>query len=87
MVYNVSGVQQRDTFIYIYMNIYIIFQILFYYWLLQGIVYSSLCYTVGPVVYFIHGSVSVNPKFPIYLSFPFSNHTFVFYVCGSISVL
>ena len=29
-------------------KIFILFQILFHYSLLQGIEYSSLCYTVGP---------------------------------------
>ena len=35
-------------FNYIYMYVYIFFQILFHYKLLQDIQYSSLCYTVGP---------------------------------------
>ena len=38
----VSSVQQSDSVIYI------LFQILFHYRLLQDIEYSSLCYTVGP---------------------------------------
>ena len=46
MVYNVSGVQQSDSVLYI--HIYILFQIIFHYKLLQDIEYSSLCYTVGP---------------------------------------
>ena len=46
LIYNVmlvSGVQQTDSVLYIY----IFFQILFHYRLLQDIEYSSLCYTVG----------------------------------------
>ena len=45
MIYNVmlvSGVQQSDSVIYIF------FQIIFHHRLLQGIEYSSMCYTVGP---------------------------------------
>ena len=48
----VSGVQQSDSviYIYIYICIYIciLYQILFHYRLLQDTEYSSLCYTVGP---------------------------------------
>ena len=40
----VSGFQQSDSII----HIYILFQIHFHYRLLQDIEYSSLCYTVGP---------------------------------------
>ena len=40
----VSGVQQSDSVI----HIYIPFHILFHYTLLQDIEYSSLCYTVVP---------------------------------------
>ena len=40
----VSGVQQGDSVIYIY----ILLQILFHYRLLQNTEYSSLCCTVGP---------------------------------------
>ena len=36
------------TYIYIVIHIYILFQILFHYRLLQNTEYSSLCYTVGP---------------------------------------
>ena len=49
LIYNivlVSGVQQSDLVIYIY--VYILFHILFHYGLLQDTEYSSLCYTVGP---------------------------------------
>ena len=40
----VSGVQQDDSLI----HVYILFHILFHYSLLQDIEYNSLCYTVGP---------------------------------------
>ena len=45
----------RKWFSHIYMCvcIYILFQILFYYRLLQDTEYSSLCYTVGPWHYYI----------------------------------
>ena len=49
LIYNVvlvSGVQQSDSVIHI--RIPSLFQILFYYRLLQDTEYSSLCYTVGP---------------------------------------
>ena len=49
LIYNVvlvSGVQQSESVIHI--CLYILFQILFHYRLLQDIDYSSLCYTVGP---------------------------------------
>ena len=42
----VSGVQQSDSVIHIYVPI--LFQILFPFRLLQNIEQSSLCYTVGP---------------------------------------
>jgi len=35
-------------FVYTHTHIYILFQILFHYRLLQDTEYSSLCYTVGP---------------------------------------
>ena len=41
----VSGVQQSDSVIHIYVSI---FQILFPFRLLQNIEQSTLCYTVGP---------------------------------------
>ena len=47
----VSGVQQSDSFIHIYVSI--LFQILFPFRLLQNIEQSSLCYTVGPCWLFI----------------------------------
>ena len=42
----VSSAQQSDSAMHMY--IYILFQILFYYGLLQDVDYSSLCYTAGP---------------------------------------
>ena len=42
----VSGVQQSDSIIHIQVSI--LFQILFPFWLLQNIEQSSLCYSVGP---------------------------------------
>ena len=42
----VSGVQQSDSVIHIYVSI--LFQILFPFKLLHNIEQSSLCYTVGP---------------------------------------
>ena len=50
-----SQVIQLDIYIYIYVymnNIYILFQVLFPYRLLQNIEYSSLSYTVGPWQFF-----------------------------------
>ena len=44
----VSGLQQNDLVI----HIYILLQILFHYRLLQDIEYSSLFYTVGPCCLF-----------------------------------
>ena len=49
MIYNVvlvSGVQQSDSVVSIYL--YILYQVLFHYRLLQDSDYYSLCYTVGP---------------------------------------
>ena len=67
LIYNdmlVSGVQQSESVIYIYMHIYILFQILFRR-LLQDIQHSSQCYTVNPcclstlyIVQFTHSVVS-----------------------------
>ena len=46
----ISGVQQSDSLICVHIQIYIhvLFQILFLYWLLQDIAYSSLYCTGGP---------------------------------------
>ena len=72
----------------LYIYIYIIFQILFHYRLLQYIEYSFLCYTEGPWCLYISCTVvcvSSNLKLLIYPSppplFPFSHHKLVFYVC------
>ena len=43
----VSGVHFCDSVVHMCINIYILFQILFPYRLLQNIEYSSLCYIVG----------------------------------------
>ena len=55
LTYNVvliSAVQQSDSVLHIY--IYIIFQILFHYRLLQDTEYSTLGYTVNLVVYLFY---------------------------------
>ena len=49
------SVQQSDSVLYLY--ICILFHILFHYGLSQGIEYSSLCYTVGPLYLFIYLAV------------------------------
>jgi len=52
LIYNVvliSAVYQIDLVIYTY----ILFHLLFYYNLSQGIEYSFLCYTVGPCCFSI----------------------------------
>ena len=99
LIYNVvlvSGVQQSNSILHTYvcvcMHIYILFQILFHYRLLQDTEYSSVCYTVGPcclsilyIVVFI--CLPQTPNLSLPLAFPFGNHKFVFCVCGSISVL
>ena len=51
LIYSVSGTQYSDSVIHyicMYIHIYILFQIIFHYSLLQDIEYRSLCYTVGP---------------------------------------
>ena len=53
MIYNivlVSGVQQSNLDIYIYIFFYFI---IFHYRLLQDIEYSSLCYTVSPCCFLL----------------------------------
>ena len=52
----ISAVHQSDSVIHIYI-IYIYthsFHIHFHYSLLQDIEYSSLCYTVGPILFIMH---------------------------------
>ena len=77
LIYSVSGVQQSDSIIYI------LFQILFHYRLSQDIDVEEVL--VVDLSY-REWCVSVNPKFLIfpYLSSPFGNHKFVFYVCESV---
>ena len=84
LIYNavlVSGVQQNDSDIYIY--------ILFFF--LQDIEYSPCAMQRVPVGYlfYIQQYVYFNPKLLIYpsLPLPFGNHKFAFYVCESVSVL
>ena len=72
LIYNVvlvSGVQQSDSVIHTYLSL--LFQILFPYRLLQDIEHNSLCYTVGPCLFYIQQCVS-NPKLLIYPSPTFS---------------
>ena len=73
-------------FSYTYTLIYILFYILSRYRLLQNIEYSSLCYTVGPllIICFIYSNVYFNPRLLIYPSplLPFDNHKFIcLWVC------
>ena len=72
-------------------QLYIFFQNLFHYRLLQDIEYSSLCYRVSPSCLSIFYMVVciVNPILLIYPSCPFSfdNCKFVFHVCEPVSVL
>ena len=64
----VSSVQNDSIMYIMYMCVcvYIHFQILFYYRLLQDIEYSSLCYTVGPSlsVLYIGGVYMLIPNHP-----------------------
>ena len=80
----ILGVQQGDS------AVYILFQFLFHFKLLQSIEYKSLWYSIGLCdLSILYTVVSVNPTFLIYtlLPSPFDNHKFVFYVCESVSVL
>ena len=58
------------THTHTYINIYILFQTLFHYRLLQDNEQSFLCYTVGLVIYLFYTQqcVSANPKLLIYPS-------------------
>ena len=71
--------------------LYILFQILFHYRLLQNIEFGSLCYTIGPcwlfILYIIMCIIYQLPNLSLPSPFPFGNHKFVFYVCESLSVL
>ena len=56
----------------IQLHIYILFHILFHYGLLQGLEYSSLCYPVGPCLFYVQKFIPANPKLlicppPIYI--------------------
>ena len=58
------------------------FKILFHYRLLQDIKNVSLCYTLGPCLFYRQRYISINYKFQIdpSITFPFGNHKFVSYV-------
>ena len=64
----------------IWLYVYILFQVIFHYRLLQDIEYSSLCYRVSPCFLFntYITVISINPKFLIRLTLPspFGNHKF-----------
>ena len=61
------------NYTYLCMTIYIVFQILFRYRLLQDIDCSFLCYTVGPCyLFYIQQCIYVNPKHLMY--FPCHSH-------------
>ena len=80
----ILGVQQSDS------AVYILFQILFHFKLLQSIEYNSLCCSIGLCgLSILYTVVSVNPTFLTYtlLPPPCDNHKFVFYVCESVFVL
>ena len=68
--------------IYTFICMYSFFQILFHYRLLQDIKNVSLCYTLGPCLFYIQRYISINYKFQIdpSITFPFGNHKFVSYV-------
>ena len=69
---------------------YIPFQIIFPYRLLQHIDYSSLCYTVGPcwssILYTLVSICWYQPPNLPWPSFLFDNRKFVFYVCKFVSI-
>ena len=80
----VSGVQQRDSVIHIYIHIP---SIMAY----QDIDYSSLCCTAACClfIYSLYNSLHVNPYPPPILSppvFSLGNHKSVLYVCEFVSV-
>ena len=87
-------VQQSDSvlyILYIYICVYIFFfrffSIIGYYKILN-IVPCAMQQDLVIYLFHIQQFVSVNPKLLIYPSLlNFGNHTFVFYVCGSVSVL
>ena len=59
--------QVYSKVIQLYIYIYIIFQILFHYRLLQDIKYSSLCYTVGHCFYLFFIFIFIIFKFLFYI--------------------
>jgi hypothetical protein len=72
------------------LSLYILFQVLFQYRLLQNIEYSSMCYILwhcwlSNLYLLVCICLSQTPNLPL-LSFPFGNHKFVFYVCECVSV-
>ena len=75
---------------YTYIFMYIPFQIVFPYRLLQHIEYSSLCYTVGPcwssIVYTLVSICWYQPPNLPHPPFLLGNHMFVFYVSKSVSI-
>lgn len=76
---------------YTYIPIANLFQILFFYELLQNVEYSSCHCILGPCCSSVLNivCVSINPKvltYPFSMPFSFGNYKFVFYVCGSVPV-
>ena len=72
-----------STHAHLYINIYILyilFQILFHYKLLQGIKYNFLCYTIGSCLSVLHIVICIcysqAPNLSLLLPFPFGNHKF-----------
>ena len=85
-VMQVSGTQQSNSITHIYVYIYILFQILFPYRLLQNTECSSLCHTVGPCGFLLYVVVLFpKPNYPPTQPFPFGSHKFAFCVCESAS--
>ena len=67
---------------------YILLQPLFTYRLLENIGQSPLGYTAGPcVTVSLRQCVHVTPTLSLCARFLFGKHRFVFYVCGSVSIL
>ena len=66
----------KVIWLYLYLCVYIFFQIIFHYRLLQDVEYSSMCYTVNPyhLLILCIGVVSVNPMLVIYPSLPVDSY-------------